>query len=41
MNRNTFFACGGYDENMFVGFEDTEFSVRLFQMGMKLSLIHI
>ena len=41
MNRNTFFACGGYDENMFVGFEDTEFSVRLFQMGMKIGTLGV
>lgn len=46
MKKDTFFLCGGYDEGMFVGFEDTEFSMRLFQNGYKIgscgivSLIH-
>lgn len=46
MRKDTFFACDGYDEGMFVGFEDTEFSMRLFQAGYKIgscgvvSLIH-
>lgn len=46
MRKDTFFKCGGYDDNMFVGFEDTEFSMRLFQQGYKIggcgivSLIH-
>lgn len=35
MNTHTFFAVGGFDEDMFVGFEDTEFSVRAFQKGYK------
>ncbi|KAB2748054.1 glycosyltransferase [Brucella anthropi] len=41
-----FKSMGGYDENMFVGFEDTDLSIRLFQAGMKVgtvgcvSLIH-
>ncbi|KAB2702061.1 glycosyltransferase [Brucella lupini] len=44
--KNSFKALGGYDENMFVGFEDTDFSIRLFQAGIKVgtvgtfSLIH-
>ena len=44
--KETFFQCGGYDEEMFVGFEDTEFSIRLFQGGFKIgscgivSIIH-
>lgn len=36
MRRDTFFKLGGYDEGMFVGFEDTEFSVRIFQEGYKI-----
>ena len=34
--KDTFLSCGGYEKEMFVGFEDTEFSVRLFQKGMKI-----
>lgn len=46
MKKDTFFECGGYDDGMFVGFEDTEFSMRLFQKGYKIgscgivSLVH-
>lgn len=36
MRKDSFFACGGYDDGMFVGFEDTEFSMRLFQGGYKI-----
>lgn len=36
MNKETFFSVGGFDDNMFVGFEDTEFSVRVFQKGYKV-----
>ncbi len=42
----TFQEVGGYDENMFVGFEDLDFSMRLFQRGLKvgssgvLALVH-
>lgn len=36
INKKSFFEAGAFDENMFVGFEDTEFSVRLFQKGMKV-----
>lgn len=32
----TFQQIGGYDENMFVGFEDTDFSIELFQRGYKV-----
>lgn len=44
--KDTFFQCGGFDEGMFVGFEDSEFSMRLFQQGCKIgscgivSIIH-
>lgn len=37
LNKHTFFACGGFDAGMFVGFEDTEFSVRLYQKGYKVA----
>ncbi|HEY0661846.1 MAG TPA: glycosyltransferase [Lysobacter sp.] len=33
---DSFRALGGYDEGMFVGFEDVEFSLRLFRSGMKV-----
>jgi len=36
LNKETFQAVGGYDEAMFVGFEDIDFSVRLFQKGLKV-----
>lgn len=35
-NRTTFEKVGGYDEAMFVGFEDLDFSIRLFQQGYKV-----
>ena len=46
LKKVTFERLGGYDDNMFVGFEDIDFSVRLFQEGYKvgttsvLGLIH-
>lgn len=46
INRYTFEKVGGYDEAMFVGFEDIDFSIRLFQQGYKvgatatLALVH-
>lgn len=36
INRHTFDMLGGFEENMFVGFEDTEFSMRVFQAGFKV-----
>lgn len=36
INRHTFEKLGGYDDNMFVGFEDIEFSMRVFQAGYKV-----
>lgn len=36
LNRETFLRLGGYDEGMFVGFEDIDFSIRLFRAGMKV-----
>lgn len=35
-NRATFEKVGGYDDAMFVGFEDVDFSIRLFQQGYKV-----
>ncbi|SAK53523.1 glycosyltransferase [Caballeronia ptereochthonis] len=34
--KDSFLAQGGFDEGMFVGFEDFEFSVRLFRAGLKV-----
>lgn len=36
INCATFEMLGGFEENMFVGFEDTEFSMRVFQAGLKV-----
>jgi glycosyltransferase involved in cell wall biosynthesis/GT2 family glycosyltransferase len=36
MKVETFQALGGYDEGMFIGFEDIDFSLRLFQAGYKI-----
>lgn len=46
LNVETFVQMGGFDESMFIGFEDTDFSIRLFQAGYKigntrvLALVH-
>jgi radical SAM protein with 4Fe4S-binding SPASM domain len=45
-NRHTFERLGGFDDNMFIGFEDIDFSLRLFREGLKvgsasaLALVH-
>ncbi len=36
--RATFERLGGYDDNMFIGFEDIDFSIRLFQEGYKIGV---
>lgn len=36
INRKAFLENGGYDSNMFIGFEDTELSLRLFRKGIKI-----
>lgn len=36
--RSTFQKLGGYDDNMFIGFEDIDFSIRLFQEGFKIGV---
>ena len=33
INKHTFAELGGYDEGMFIGFEDIDFSIRLFRAG--------
>lgn len=44
--RQTFTQAGAYDDAMFIGFEDIDFSIRLFQQGYKvgssamLALVH-
>jgi len=46
IKRQTFEQAGAYDEGMFIGFEDIDFSIRLFQHGYKvgssgaLALVH-
>ena len=46
VNKELFFECGGFDEGMFVGFEDLDFSISLFRKGYKIgsagifSLVH-
>ncbi|MGK5049575.1 glycosyltransferase [Janthinobacterium sp. GB4P2] len=46
IKRQTFEQVGAYDEAMFIGFEDIDFSIRLFQQGYKvgssgtLALVH-
>ncbi len=46
LNKELFINLGGFESNMKVGFEDTEFSLRVFQAGYKVggsrmfSLIH-
>lgn len=36
INRKAFLEHGGYDSNMFIGFEDTELSLRLVKKGIKI-----
>ena len=36
LNRHSFDRLGGFDDNMLVGFEDIDFSLRLFRQGMKV-----
>jgi GT2 family glycosyltransferase len=46
VKKETFLKCGGFDENMFIGFEDSDFSIRVFRAGYKigncgiLALVH-
>jgi radical SAM protein with 4Fe4S-binding SPASM domain len=36
LHRDSFFAEGAFDDAMFIGFEDIDFSLRLFRAGMKV-----
>lgn len=46
VKKETFLKCGGFDDNMFIGFEDSDFSIRVFRQGYKigncgiLALVH-
>lgn len=46
INKKTFIECGMFDENMFIGFEDIDFSISVFKKGYKIgnsgkiSLVH-
>lgn len=46
LNKQTFIECGMFDDNMFVGFEDIDFSICIFNRGLKIgncptfSLVH-
>ncbi|MDD3303467.1 MAG: glycosyltransferase family 2 protein [Clostridia bacterium] len=37
MKTETFLKIGGFDENMFIGFEDIDFSIKLFDLGYKIA----
>jgi len=39
LNRQKFIDLGGFDPQMFIGFEDTDFSLRLYQSGIKIGNI--
>ena len=36
VNKKTFEYCGGFDENMKIGFEDIDFSIKIFNEGLKI-----
>lgn len=46
VNKECFLECGGFDEGMFIGYEDIDFSISIFRKGYKigccgeLGLIH-
>lgn len=46
INKASFIECGMFDENMFIGFEDLDFSITVFNKGLKIgncpkiSLVH-
>ncbi|TWI83674.1 GT2 family glycosyltransferase [Lacibacter cauensis] len=40
LNRQEFLDIGGFDRNMFVGFEDIDFSLRLYKKGYKIGNLH-
>lgn len=40
LNRNTFLSLGGFDSAFQVGFEDVDFSIRVFRAGYKVASIN-
>ena len=46
INKKTFLECGMFDDNMFIGFEDIDLSITIFNKGLKIgncpkfSLVH-
>ena len=41
LRKSTFLECGKFDEGMFVGFEDNDFSITVFKKGYKVATIGI
>ena len=41
LRKSTFLECGKFDEGMFVGFEDNDFSITAFKKGYKVATIGI
>ena len=39
IKKQSFLEQGGYDENMFIGYEDIDFSLRLYKKGIKIGNI--
>ena len=39
VNREEFLANGGFDKNMFIGFEDVDYSFQLYKKGLKIGNI--
>lgn len=39
LNKETFIKLGKFDEGMFIGFEDLDFSIRIFNEGLKIRLL--
>ena len=38
VNKKAFLELGGFDEGMFIGFEDIDFSIRIFNSGYKIRM---
>lgn len=41
LRKSTFIECGKFDEGMFVGFEDNDFSITAFKKGYKVATIGV
>jgi len=39
INKQLFFDCGGFDDGFFIGFEDLDYSIALFQKGYKIGSV--